>query len=241
MSFSKKISEILGIEKVAMLKSLIAEFNVPALNTQGALAASGTTDGKKFGEAQLMDGTAIKYEGDALAVGSAVTLITKDGELPAPDGDLTLADGTALMIKDGKIVEITTPKVESTEPQQPANMSEELAAYPWEQCVADQTARYGDVETAKKVCAAIKNGTVGMRAFVDAKCDIVDLQILLNKEIAKNKTTQEAFNKTTIQLKSLVEIVAQIAEIPTAEPIDQTPKFKKSGKKETDFFSISKK
>ena len=30
--------------------------------------------------------------------------------------------------------------------------------YPWEQCIADQIERYGDEETAKKVCGAIKAG-----------------------------------------------------------------------------------
>lgn len=31
-----------------------------------------------------------------------------------------------------------------------------LAAYPWEECIADQIKQYGDEETAKKVCGAIK-------------------------------------------------------------------------------------
>jgi hypothetical protein len=29
-------------------------------------------------------------------------------------------------------------------------------SYPWEDCIADQTERYGDEETAKKICGAIK-------------------------------------------------------------------------------------
>lgn len=32
--------------------------------------------------------------------------------------------------------------------------------YPWDDCMRDQLAKYGDEETARKVCAAIKNGTV---------------------------------------------------------------------------------
>jgi len=37
------------------------------------------------------------------------------------------------------------------------NASEQqLEAYPWDECVADQVARYGDEETANKVCGAIK-------------------------------------------------------------------------------------
>jgi hypothetical protein len=34
----------------------------------------------------------------------------------------------------------------------------EMGEYPWEECVADQLERYGDEETAKKVCGAIKAG-----------------------------------------------------------------------------------
>lgn len=32
-----------------------------------------------------------------------------------------------------------------------------LADYPWDQCIADQTEKYGDEETAKKVCGYIKS------------------------------------------------------------------------------------
>lgn len=34
----------------------------------------------------------------------------------------------------------------------------EMEAYPWDECIADQVARYGDEETAAKVCGAIKAG-----------------------------------------------------------------------------------
>lgn len=33
----------------------------------------------------------------------------------------------------------------------------DLQAYPWDECIADQTARYGDEETAKRVCGWIKS------------------------------------------------------------------------------------
>lgn len=35
---------------------------------------------------------------------------------------------------------------------------EDMKDYPWEDCIADQMERYGDEETAKKVCGAIKAG-----------------------------------------------------------------------------------
>lgn len=32
----------------------------------------------------------------------------------------------------------------------------ELEDYPWDECIADQTQRYGDAEIAKNICGAIK-------------------------------------------------------------------------------------
>jgi hypothetical protein len=37
---------------------------------------------------------------------------------------------------------------------------EEMAKYPWDQCIRDQMKEYGNKETAEKVCASIKNRTV---------------------------------------------------------------------------------
>jgi len=37
------------------------------------------------------------------------------------------------------------------------NLQEEGVSYPWSECIADQTARYGDEEIAKKVCGMIKS------------------------------------------------------------------------------------
>ena len=42
--------------------------------------------------------------------------------------------------------------------QDPMDPKLDMADYPWEECIADQMARYGDEETAKKVCGAIKAG-----------------------------------------------------------------------------------
>jgi len=36
--------------------------------------------------------------------------------------------------------------------------NEEMEKYPWDECMIDQMERYGDEETAKKICGAIKAG-----------------------------------------------------------------------------------
>jgi hypothetical protein len=57
---------------------------------------------------------------------------------------------------DGREVPNCVPlsKIEMELEQDGINLQED---YPWEQCIADQTARYGDEETAKKVCGMIRS------------------------------------------------------------------------------------
>jgi hypothetical protein len=59
-----------------------------------------------FVDAKLVDGTAIKVEGDALAEGAKVVIVTAEGEIPAPDGVHELEDGTKVETKDGIIAKV---------------------------------------------------------------------------------------------------------------------------------------
>ncbi len=70
-----------------------------------------------------------------------------------------IAIGTKDM--DGREVPNCVPIKEEMEAilsQKGINLAEEGdGSYPWDECIADQTARYGDEETAKKVCGYIKS------------------------------------------------------------------------------------
>lgn len=61
-----------------------------------------------FVEAKLKDGTIVKIEGDMLAEGAAVKVVTADmpDGIPAPDGIHMLEDGTEVETKDGMIVSV---------------------------------------------------------------------------------------------------------------------------------------
>ena len=50
-----------------------------------------------------------------------------------------------------QIIKLKFGEIKKSEPT-------EMAEYPWDECMADQMERYGDEETAKKVCGAIKAG-----------------------------------------------------------------------------------
>ena len=57
-----------------------------------------------FVDAKLVDGTVLKIDGDAIAEGSKVVVVTPDAEIPAPDGEHELEGGDKIQTKDGVIV-----------------------------------------------------------------------------------------------------------------------------------------
>ena len=66
-----------------------------------------------FLDAKLADGTQIKVEGDALAEGAKVVVVTEQGEIPAPDAVHELEDGTKVETKDGVVVRIEEASAEA--------------------------------------------------------------------------------------------------------------------------------
>jgi hypothetical protein len=80
-------------------KTAIAE--IKRLMVQFGFLAS-----EKFLDAKLADGTQIKVEGDQLADGAKVVVVTGDAEVPAPDAIHELEDGTKIETKDGVIVKV---------------------------------------------------------------------------------------------------------------------------------------
>lgn len=68
-----------------------------------------------FISATLQDGTKISISGENIEVGATVTVLTDDAEVPAPDGEYVLDDGTVILTEGGLITEITTPEAEDGE------------------------------------------------------------------------------------------------------------------------------
>lgn len=93
------------------LKNLVATFK--AEKEEEIKLADTPTDpaapAESYNELPLADGTILKYTGD-LAVGAKCLLVTPEGEVPAPEGEMAAADGTTIVIKkegeDSVIAEI---------------------------------------------------------------------------------------------------------------------------------------
>ena len=183
---------------------------------------------ENFLEVTTIDGVMLEVDGDTLSVGAMVKVKNADGTYAdAPDGEHTLADGTKIVTAAGAITEIMPAEIVNVEDKkEEEKMSEEkpveaeLAKYPWDECMADQIARYGDEEIAAKVCGAIKAGGVEMRAFVDARAEIVDLQIEKNnlkKELESVKAEFTAFKNIQSQMFAVVNEIANIESEPVIE------------------------
>ena len=75
---------------------------------------------QSFGEVKTADGElTLAYEGDELAQGLAIFVVTADGQVPAPDGEHALEGGITIVTADGKI--------EAIKESEPAEVAEEEA------------------------------------------------------------------------------------------------------------------
>jgi hypothetical protein len=64
----------------------------------------------EFAEGVLADGTIVSF--DKLEVGGKLSVVTPDGEIPAPVGEHELEDGTIVVVlEEGVIAEIKAPQV----------------------------------------------------------------------------------------------------------------------------------
>lgn len=67
-------------------------------------APASTTEPKAYAETTLQDGTILKYTGEKLDVGSEVIIVTPEGEVPAPEGEHILGDGSTIVVaKEGEL------------------------------------------------------------------------------------------------------------------------------------------
>lgn len=90
------------IEKLTNLRDKIkvafSEYDTPTAVVEEVEAAD-------YVETTLESGEAVRAT-PTLAVGSVMSLISPDGDIPAPDGSHTLVDGTQVVVLDGIISEV---------------------------------------------------------------------------------------------------------------------------------------
>ena len=87
------------------------------------------TEKQSFATINTADGAlTLEYDGEALAEGLAIFVVTEDGNVAAPDGEHMLEGGVTIRTTDGKIEAI----METTMAEQTPMLEEEMEATPEE-------------------------------------------------------------------------------------------------------------
>lgn len=87
------------------------------LEAEEATAPEVTVENVEFAEAELVDGTIVRVDGD-FEVGKSIFVVTEEGDVPAPDGAHETVDGLIVSTEGGVIVSIEekAPEAEGEEP-----------------------------------------------------------------------------------------------------------------------------
>ena len=185
-------------EAIEKLSGLVSKFN-----------AEPTTE-QTFIDAKLMDGTIIRYE--SLEVGMPLLVIDEAGnELPAPDGEHELEDGTKVTVEAGIITEVASKEEEAPEEEE-APIEQPMAA----------------VETVSK------------EDFETLKNEVADLKTKFEEFSTTNETLSADNIAMKEIVKETFAIVEKLANVPSQNPITvrSNNPFKKSVTREQELENL---
>ena len=162
----------------------------------------------KFAVATLDSGQEIQTEADSFAVGASVFVVNDEGEqIPLPDGDYTLADGSMLVVAEGAVTEVK-------------EAAEEPAVEAEEEKEEEMTAEVKEVEastevlTREAVAGMIAEAIEATKAEFSAQIEERDAKITeLSKQATKSLSRapkMEAVAPVDLKSLSIQERVAAI-------------------------------
>jgi hypothetical protein len=164
----------------------------------------------KFAVATLDSGQEIQTDAEAFAVGVAVFVVNDEGEqIPLPDGDYTLADGSMLVVAEGVVAEVNEaseePAVEAEEDKE-EEMSEEPKT--------EEVEASSEVLTREEVAGMIAEAIEATKAEFASQIEDRDAKITeLSKQATKSISRapkMEVHPPVDLSKLSLTERVAAI-------------------------------
>jgi hypothetical protein len=160
---------------------------------------------EKYGEATLVDGTIVKWEGE-LVEGAALVVVMPEGEVAAPDGIHELSDGTIVETAGGLIVNIQAMGEEAEEEEVDTMFTSEMLNAMIEKAMSKYAEAFtATLETIKSEnatlrteLAAIKSAKDDLKKDFSATLDKVgtELEEIVKAEASTAKKPQE-FKATT--------------------------------------------
>ena len=160
---------------------------------------------ESFGEIMTADGQlTLTYEGEELAQGLAVFVVTADGNVPAPDGEHALEGGITIVTADGKIEAIKESAPEEAAP------AEEVAAAEEEVIVEEEMQE--PVEAVAEVVAEEVAGEVA-----DVVEEAISEEVVAAVAEAVSEAVGEMMKKMEERMAKLEGKFETFASAPAAE------------------------
>jgi len=165
----------------------------------------------KFAVATLDSGQEIQTEAESFAVGASVFVVNDEGEqIPLPDGEYTLADGSMLVVAEGAITEVKEaaeePAVEAEEDKE-----QEMSEEPKE---VEEVEASSEVLTREVVAGMIAEAIEATKAEFSSQIEERDAKITeLSKQATKSLSRAPKMEAPApVDLKSL-SITERVAAI----------------------------
>ena len=157
----------------------------------------------KFGQATLADGvTVVTFPEDAPMVGEPINVVVEGQEMPAPDGEHALADGSIVVVAQGIVTEI-----------RPAAPAEEQApAAPVEEPMAEEA----------EVSAPVKRL---IESVVKESIFAVEEKHAKDIEALRNEFKAQVAEKDEV-IANMAETIAKFAAEPADKAAEQKPTLK---------------
>lgn len=176
---------------------------------------------QSFGEIKTADGElTLVYEGDALAQGLAVFVVTADGQVPAPDGEHALEGGVTIVTMDGKI-----EAIKETAPTEEALVGEEMQEEmtPAE-AVAEEVVDEVSEEVASVVEEAISEEVIA--AVTEAVAGAVgEMMKKYEEKMAALEAKFDSFSSAPAAKKTIPTQIASREEFSTSVNSEMVEKF----------------
>jgi hypothetical protein len=176
---------------------------------------------ESFGEIMTADGQlTLTYEGEELAQGLAIFVVTEDGNVPAPDGEHALEGGITIVTADGKIEAIKETPAEEA----PAE-GEEVAA----EEVSEEDAEMEVAESPAEAVAEVVADEVA-EEVADVVEEAISEEVVIAVAEAVSEAVGEMMKKYEERMAALEGKFESFASAPAAEKTNarksSTTKFK---------------
>lgn len=161
------------------------------INTLKSVFSEEEDNESKFGEATLVDGTIVKWEGE-LVEGAALVVVTPEGEIAAPDGIHELEDGTVIETAGGLVANI-----EAMGEVKDDEVDEEFTDEMLNELIEAAVSKYAEAFTASLEAVTEENKN-------------------LKTELSKIKESKEELKKEFSE--TLSKVAEDLEEVAKAEP-----------------------